>query len=161
MGVFHVFWILQMVPNHATHHRWSAKFAQLSSVSIPTTIRLDGCRYGCRYAIHKINFMNSCIISNPLLWMCFWLLQSFTKYLRQTLVFMRNSALREKYNLWRLLLALTKWLFRDEDWALGIILWSSKIFLIFPNNALSRLSTREVNHIYQFRTNNHASFHLW
>ena len=44
--------------------------------------------------------------------------QSFTKYLRQTLVFMSNSALKEKLNFYlfrSFLLVLTKVSFRVED----------------------------------------------
>ena len=87
--------------------------------------------------------------------------QSFAKYLRQTLVFMWNSALQEKFR--RFLLALTKFLFREEDWALGSFHMkfscvgmkarpaANVIFLIFPKASC----------IYQFVINNHTSFYLW
>ena len=52
------------------------------------------------------------------------ILQSFTKYLRLALVFMQNSALREKFNLFlkSFLLVLTMFSFWQEDWARGYIL---------------------------------------
>ena len=53
-------------------------------------------------------------------------LQSFTKYLRPTLVFMWNIAVREKFFVFQkflffksVLLILTKFSFWQEDWALG------------------------------------------
>ena len=74
----------------------------------------------------------------------------FTKYIRQTLVLMRNSPLQFLF-FRRFLPVLTKSSFRREDWALGN---NFEIFL------LSRSATGEATHIYQFITNNHASFHL-
>ena len=59
-------------------------------------------------------------------------LQSFTKYLKQTLVFMRTNALRKRFNLcffFRRFL-LTNFSFREEDWALGI---NSLRFWDFPD----------------------------
>ena len=60
----------------------------------------------------------------------FWL-QTFTKYFRPALVFMWNSALREKFDLFfrSFLLILTKFLFWQEDWALG---YHSMKFWDFP-----------------------------
>ena len=48
--------------------------------------------------------------------------QSFTKYLRQILVFVLNSALRQKFNFyffWGFLVVLTKFSFWEEDKELG------------------------------------------
>ena len=52
---------------------------------------------------------------------CLLIVQSFTKYLRPTLVFIKNSTLQKMFNLFfkSCLLALTKFLFWQEDWALG------------------------------------------
>ena len=78
-------------------------------------------------------------------------LQSFTKYLRLNLVFMWNSALREKF-FKSLFPVLTKFLFCQGDWALGFIIWSLDTFLIFPNFlrsfVFSRSTTPEANGIY-------------
>ena len=60
-------------------------------------------------------------------------LQSFTKYLRQTLVFMRNSEMRESFSFCLLavfLLVSTKFSFWDGDWALG---YNSMRFRSFPD----------------------------
>ena len=65
------------------------------------------------------------------------------------------------------LLVLTKFSFWDweENWTLVIIPWSFDIILNFPNflrpYVLSCLATWETTCIYQFITNNQASFHLW
>ena len=51
-----------------------------------------------------------------------FLIQSFTNYLRLSLVFMWNSALQKKFNFCFsrvFLLALTKFLFWQRGWALG------------------------------------------
>ena len=65
-------------------------------------------------------------------------LQSSTKYLRLTLVFMWNCTLREKFCFCFsrvFLLVLTKFSFRQGDWALGHhSLKFLKIFLIFPKS---------------------------
>ena len=48
--------------------------------------------------------------------------QLFTKYVKLTLVFMRNSALRERFNFCFsrvFLVVLTKFSFLQEDWALA------------------------------------------
>ena len=60
-------------------------------------------------------------------------LQSFAKYLRLTLVFMRNSALWEKFNFCfsrDFLLVLTKFSFWQGGWALG---YHSMKFRHFPD----------------------------
>ena len=62
-----------------------------------------------------------------------WELQSFTKYLTLTLVFMWNSKLRGKFIfcIWRVFfLVLTKCSFCQEDWALG---YDSVNFWDFPD----------------------------
>ena len=60
--------------------------------------------------------------------------QSFTKYFRLTIVFMRNSALREKFNFFfffkSFLLVLTKFSIWHREWALGN---DSMKFRHFPN----------------------------
>ena len=65
---------------------------------------------------------------------CFWG-QSFTKYLRLTLVFMWNSAPWEKFNFLffkGFLLVLTKLLFWQKDWALD---YHSMEFSHFPDTS--------------------------
>ena len=81
------------------------------------------------------------------------ILQSFTKYLRPALVFMRNSALREKFNLFlkSFLLVLTMFSFWQEDWARGYVLWS---FITFKS--LGNLWGNSY-----IPSNNRASFPLW
>ena len=93
-------------------------------------------------------------------------LQSFTKDLRQTLVSMQNSALQEKFNF-----CFSRGFYchnfhfgwRTEHWT--IIVWNFEIFLIFSSflksKVFSRLATRYATRVYQFITNNHASFQLW
>ena len=59
-------------------------------------------------------------------------LQSFTKFLRQNLVFMGNSALRENFNflfIKRLLVVLTKFPFWVEDYTLDNNFMKSSYFL--------------------------------
>ena len=58
--------------------------------------------------------------------------QSFTKYLRISLVFTRNSTLREKFNFYfaRVLLGLTKYSFWQEDFTLE---YYSMKFRHFPD----------------------------
>ena len=85
-------------------------------------------------------------------------LQSFTKYLRQTLVFTWDSALWEKFDFCffrRFLLVLTIFSSWEEDWALRN---NSMKFRDFPEifQVLSCLETC----VYQFITNNHSLFHL-
>ena len=58
-------------------------------------------------------------------------LQSFTKYLRLTLVFMWNTALREKFN------------FCFQEFFVSIIFVSIKFF-IFPGRLCTRLSFYEI-----------------
>ena len=52
----------------------------------------------------------------------------------------------------------------DKRWVI-ILVWSSGVFVVFPNFIrsliLSRWNTREETHILNFITNNYASFHLW
>ena len=77
------------------------------------------------------NVVNKCDKTRPLPKNVY--LQTFTKYLRQTLVFMWNSALREKFNFYfckSFLLVLTKFSFWQEDWALG---YHSMKFRLFPD----------------------------
>ena len=59
-------------------------------------------------------------------------------------------------------------LIKPSIWEFGrlaIILWSFKIFLIFPNFLRSKvwswLPTWEATRIYKFFTNNHILFHVW
>ena len=85
-------------------------------------------------------------------------LQSFTKYLRQTLVFKWDSALWEKFDFCffrRFLLVLPTFSSWEEDWALRN---NSMKFWDFPDisRVLSCLATR----VYQFITNNHSLLHL-
>ena len=58
--------------------------------------------------------------------------QSFTKYLRLTLVFMQNSALREKFNFYVsvVFLSINKIFILQEDWALA---YHSTRFRQFPD----------------------------
>ena len=89
--------------------------------------------------------------------------QPFTKCLRQTLFFMWNRALREKFNFFFLssfLLILAKYLFCEKNLAL----WNFRIFLIFPNfqNPKSHVVQYLVRQLVytNFITNNHTSFLL-
>ena len=92
-------------------------------------------------------------------------LRSITKHLRQTLIFMWNSALREKFNFcfsWDFYLEHTSYSFREEDWALGIYsvkFWDFPDICQFPK-ILSRLATSETTLTYHLITNHHAPFHL-
>ena len=77
--------------------------------------------------------------------------QPFTRYLRLTLVFMWNSALREKFKFLffkSFLQVLTKFSFWPEDWALG---YHSMKFRHFPDISwvLSRSATRSATRIYR------------
>ena len=76
-------------------------------------------------------------------------LQSFTGYLRLTLVFMWNSALREKFN-FSFLVVFKKLSFWQGEWALGYHCMKFRHFsdLILPK-ILRRLATREVTGIYR------------
>ena len=89
-------------------------------------------------------------------------LQSFTKYLRQALVFTGKV---ELLFFRRFLLVLTKISFWVEDWALGNNLRSFQIFLIFSNfprsKVLCRSPSYELTRICQFVTSIRASFHFW
>ena len=46
-------------------------------------------------------------------------------------------------------------------WRRAIAVWGFEVFLIFPNFPRSSLLGRSATGIYQFITNNDASFHLW
>ena len=46
-------------------------------------------------------------------------------------------------------------------WRRAIAVWSFEVFLIFPNFPRSSPLGRSATGIYQFITNNDASFHLW
>ena len=52
----------------------------------------------------------------------------------------------------------------NKRWVI-ILVWSSEVFVVFPNFIrsliLSRRNRREETHILNFITNNYASFHLW
>ena len=89
-------------------------------------------------------------------------LQSFTKYLRQALVFTGKV---ELLFFRRFLLVLTKISFWVEDWALGNNIRSFQIFLIFSNfprsKVLCRSPSYELTRISQFVTSIRASFHFW
>ena len=84
--------------------------------------------------------------------------QSWAKYLRQTLVFMWNSALREKFNFYffrSFLLVLTKFSFWKNDWALGynsIKFWNYSDFPNFLSSLISKVlscsATPEAARIY-------------
>ena len=96
-------------------------------------------------------------------------LQLFPRVLRQTLVFMWNRALWEKFRFlffrrFLLMLAGLSFLGGNKRWVI-ILVWSSEVFVVFPNFIryliLSRRNRREETHILNFITNNYASFHLW
>ena len=78
-----------------------------------------------------VNLMLGCLLFKKLTDLVLFQkqLQSFTKYLKLTLVFMRNSALPEKFFMF-FLLVLTKFLFWQEGWALGYL---SMKFRHFPD----------------------------
>ena len=91
-------------------------------------------------------------------------LQSFTGCLGQALVFVWGSALRGGFNFcfpgdfyrcWR------NSHFWGGAWRRAMAVWSFEVFLIFPNFPRSSLLGRSATGIYQFITNNDASFHLW
>ena len=88
-------------------------------------------------------------------------LQFRTKYLRQTLAFMWNSALREKFNFH--FYGVLCWCWQKFSFWTGhyaIILWHFEIFLIFPNFlrslVLSNSETREATRNTMFIANNHT-----
>ena len=86
-------------------------------------------------------------------------LQSWTKYMRKTLVFMWNRRFPgDSYRYWQ------NFYFGGRTKHETIISWSFEIFLIFPNflrsYVLSHSATCEATRIYQFITNNHASFYF-
>ena len=90
-------------------------------------ISIQLCKFGINFS-KEGNIWKTKIFQKPKKWTSYriphiWIsLQSFTEYLRLTLVFMRNSALQEKFNFCffkRFLLVLTKFSFWQGDWALG------------------------------------------
>ena len=89
--------------------------------------------------------------------------QSFTRYLRLTLVFMWNAVLREMFNFCKgFLMVLAKLLFWPGDWALGYYSMEFRHFLDiswFPKMLSLKSSATWVYHVYL--SNNRASFHLW
>ena len=86
--------------------------------------------------------------------------------MRPTSVFIWNSALREKFNLFsfrRFLIVLIKFSFEEETWALSNNFYEFlAFFLTFPNflrfQFLSPFATREAIRISQVIINNHTLF---
>ena len=75
-------------------------------------------------------------------------LQSFTKYLRLTLVFMWNSTLREKFIFCSFLLVLTKFSIWKKDLALGYYSMKFRHFQIFPNFPSRFFLSRSANRFF-------------
>ena len=94
--------------------------------------------------------------------------QSFTEHLRQTLVFMWNSALRGKVQYLffsRFLLLLTKFSFREEDW---VLLNHQKVSKYYEHESrsiyvVSMWSSFSLLLIIQSHENRHTCFfrHFW
>ena len=89
------------------------------------------------------------------------LLKSYTKYLRLALVFMLNSALGVKFNLFiQKVFIVTidkKKIFWREGWVLG---YYSMRFRHFPDISFPEYHGRQLVYT-MFISDNRASFHLW